>query len=352
MSGATCGSSTTAGTAVLEAVLHHTTKGGAHVPRCRCVSLLDSNADGLVPSLRVHIDLAPLFAQIGTEQAPAGAEAVTSERTLRRTGRASRRQAGGSVARYALAPRTRRRAVVRIRGPARTVPAWSRRSRPRGGKADRGPRRPHRRRDRHRRRAGRGRAPRLGPASDSGEQRRHLPEPAVRGDERPRTGGRSSRSTSTPCSTRCGPSYRTCRAAGWGRIVNMTSNSVNLVIPGFTHYIASKMAVIGLTRGLATELADARHHRQRRSDPAWSRTGDAPRPDRPIVLRHRPADAGDQAGPGARRPHRNHLVPRVRRRRVHHRADLLRRRRAGPVLKGVPQWPLMRGSHEHLAPSA
>jgi 3-oxoacyl-[acyl-carrier protein] reductase/(S)-1-phenylethanol dehydrogenase len=47
------------------------------------------------------------------------------------------------------------------------------------------------------------------------------------------------------------------RAAGWGRIVNMTSNSVNLVIPGFTHYIASKMAVIGLTRALATELADA-----------------------------------------------------------------------------------------------
>ena len=47
------------------------------------------------------------------------------------------------------------------------------------------------------------------------------------------------------------------RAAGWGRIVNMTSNSVSLVIPGFTHYIASKMAVIGLTRGLATELADA-----------------------------------------------------------------------------------------------
>ena len=47
------------------------------------------------------------------------------------------------------------------------------------------------------------------------------------------------------------------RSAGWGRIVNMTSNSVNLVIPGFTHYIASKMAVIGLTRALATELADA-----------------------------------------------------------------------------------------------
>jgi 3-oxoacyl-[acyl-carrier protein] reductase/(S)-1-phenylethanol dehydrogenase len=47
------------------------------------------------------------------------------------------------------------------------------------------------------------------------------------------------------------------RERGWGRIVNMTSNSVNLVIPGFTHYVASKMAAIGLTRGLATELADA-----------------------------------------------------------------------------------------------
>ena len=46
------------------------------------------------------------------------------------------------------------------------------------------------------------------------------------------------------------------RAAGWGRIVNVTSNSVALVIPGFAHYIASKMAVIGLTRGLATELAE------------------------------------------------------------------------------------------------
>ena len=46
------------------------------------------------------------------------------------------------------------------------------------------------------------------------------------------------------------------KAKGWGRIINMTSNSVALVIPGFTHYIASKMAVIGLTRGLATELAE------------------------------------------------------------------------------------------------
>ncbi len=49
---------------------------------------------------------------------------------------------------------------------------------------------------------------------------------------------------------------RASKARGWGRIVNMTSNAIGLVIPGFTHYIASKMAVVGLTRGLATELAE------------------------------------------------------------------------------------------------
>ncbi|MGP3534176.1 SDR family NAD(P)-dependent oxidoreductase [Microbacterium sp. RD1] len=43
---------------------------------------------------------------------------------------------------------------------------------------------------------------------------------------------------------------------GWGRIVNITSNSVGLVIPALSHYIASKMAVIGFTRASATELAE------------------------------------------------------------------------------------------------
>ncbi|MEW1722891.1 SDR family NAD(P)-dependent oxidoreductase [Streptomyces sp. NPDC093109] len=47
------------------------------------------------------------------------------------------------------------------------------------------------------------------------------------------------------------------RERGWGRIVNMTSNSVAMVIPGFSHYAASKMAAIGFTRGLATDLAGA-----------------------------------------------------------------------------------------------
>ncbi len=64
-------------TAVLEVVTHYTTKGGAEVA-VPCVSLLDRNADGKVTSLRVYIDLAPLFAQIGAEQAADRPESVTA----------------------------------------------------------------------------------------------------------------------------------------------------------------------------------------------------------------------------------------------------------------------------------
>lgn len=44
-------------------------------------------------------------------------------------------------------------------------------------------------------------------------------------------------------------------AAGWGRIINLTSNSIGLALPGFTHYMASKMGVIGFTRALASDVA-------------------------------------------------------------------------------------------------
>ena len=40
----------------------------------------------------------------------------------------------------------------------------------------------------------------------------------------------------------------------FGRIVNLSSDIVGLVMNGFSHYMASKAAVIGLTRGLASEL--------------------------------------------------------------------------------------------------
>jgi NAD(P)-dependent dehydrogenase (short-subunit alcohol dehydrogenase family) len=42
----------------------------------------------------------------------------------------------------------------------------------------------------------------------------------------------------------------------WGRIINLTSNSIVLAVPGVAHYLSSKMAVIGFTRGLATDLAE------------------------------------------------------------------------------------------------
>lgn len=45
------------------------------------------------------------------------------------------------------------------------------------------------------------------------------------------------------------------RANGWGRIVNLASNSLGLAVPGLVHYMASKGAVIGLTRALASDLA-------------------------------------------------------------------------------------------------
>lgn len=45
------------------------------------------------------------------------------------------------------------------------------------------------------------------------------------------------------------------RESGWGRIVNLASNSLGLAVPGLVHYMASKGAVIGLTRALASDLA-------------------------------------------------------------------------------------------------
>lgn len=45
------------------------------------------------------------------------------------------------------------------------------------------------------------------------------------------------------------------REQGWGRIVNLASNSLGIAVPELTHYMASKGGVVGLTRGLATDLA-------------------------------------------------------------------------------------------------
>lgn len=59
-------------TAVVEALVHYTTRGGATVA-LPSVSLLDRDREGKVRSLRLHTDLGPLFAQLATELVPAAA---------------------------------------------------------------------------------------------------------------------------------------------------------------------------------------------------------------------------------------------------------------------------------------
>jgi NAD(P)-dependent dehydrogenase (short-subunit alcohol dehydrogenase family) len=46
------------------------------------------------------------------------------------------------------------------------------------------------------------------------------------------------------------------KTRGWGRIINIASNSFTLHVPNMAQYIASKGGVVGLTRGLASDLGD------------------------------------------------------------------------------------------------
>src|ERR1700732_1646871 len=46
------------------------------------------------------------------------------------------------------------------------------------------------------------------------------------------------------------------RKKQWGRFVGISSNMVGLAIPGMSHYIASKMGIIGFMRGLANDVAN------------------------------------------------------------------------------------------------
>ena len=185
----------------------------------------------------------------------------------------------------------------------RVRPPWP--TRGRHGRIDRD-------RQRDRARARRARAPRGRDLQDRSGRRRAAPSARVRehgvdcvlvegdtGDPRRSTGSASLRwsgsagSTSgstTPrgCSssrcwrrptrsgTACWPPTSTAtstaaarRAARWsrggsgGRIINVSSAADILVVADLGAYIAAKGAIVAMTKVLALELADARHHRQR-----------------------------------------------------------------------------------------
>src|SRR6201998_1425891 len=48
----------------------------------------------------------------------------------------------------------------------------------------------------------------------------------------------------------------TMRKKRWGRFVGISSNMVGLALPGMSHYIATKMGIIGFMRGLANDVAN------------------------------------------------------------------------------------------------
>jgi NAD(P)-dependent dehydrogenase (short-subunit alcohol dehydrogenase family) len=46
------------------------------------------------------------------------------------------------------------------------------------------------------------------------------------------------------------------RQRSWGRVINIASDTVSLLVPNLIHYITSKAGVIGFTRSLATEFGE------------------------------------------------------------------------------------------------
>ncbi len=68
------------------------------------------------------------------------------------------------------------------------------------------------------------------------------------------SGVESSTSTSPRHSCLAKQSLPGMTERGFGRIINLSSNTVGLPVEGMTHYITSKAAVIGFTRALASEV--------------------------------------------------------------------------------------------------
>jgi NAD(P)-dependent dehydrogenase (short-subunit alcohol dehydrogenase family) len=112
------------------------------------------------------------------------------------------------------------------------------------------------------------------------------------------------------------------RAAGWGRIVAIASNTFYLGVGHHAAYVASKGGMIGFIRSLATDIGEdgvtAPAHRARH-------------------IRVRASGSGDQAHAAAAGHRRNRFVRGLRRGVVHDRPDAGHRRRHGARLSWRPR---------------
>ena len=119
------------------------------------------------------------------------------------------------------------------------------------------------------------------------------------------------------------------RDAGGGSIVNMASEVAFSGSPGLAHYVASKAAMIGLTRVLARELGPDPDPRQRARARVHSDRGEH------ATVRCRIRHELDAAGSprSASRSARRARLPALGRQRVHHGPDAARQRRSATALK-------------------
>ena len=120
------------------------------------------------------------------------------------------------------------------------------------------------------------------------------------------------------------------RTAGFGRIINISSDAVTRGTVNYLHYVTSKSALIGMTNSLARELG------------GYGITVNCVRPgsvatevertvNPTVEVRERAAvTAVHPAGNGSHRPGRHHVLPGHTGVRVHHRPDDRLRRRLHP----------------------
>ena len=120
------------------------------------------------------------------------------------------------------------------------------------------------------------------------------------------------------------------RASGHGAIVNLASDTPLWGAPNLLAYVASKGAIIAMTRSLARELGDRQHHGQRhRARPGAGRSHRLrARSASPFVQR----PAGHSAPATSRRRQRRRAVRAVRPRPLHHWTNLAGQRRVRHAL--------------------